>query len=699
MQLTKKQTIGLMSVMLAVASAHRARVQPFGPELSHKEYHAPSLDPSFWSNPSSFYSAASLNADPKVVALEFVERELTTSDYVVKNAYTSKHNGVTHVYLRQVIDGLEVVNGDINVNVDKHGRILSYGDSFYKGRPLKRADEDDKYDGAKSIHSWLEREAQFFKEQVGQFSFGGWRRRRSNLKQRPLNFKPSLPQQETIAPQDALLSFARHLNIEIPRPDDLDIVSINSLKSDKVEVILTNVAMAVDGKVPVSQAYIQNEDGELELVYDFKVEMKDTDNWFHAHVNAHTGKVVQVIDWVADATYNVFPMGVNDPADGDRKLLKDPYNPIASPLGWHSQGKKKNFKTTIGNNVYAGENRRNGHDWKNNPRPDGVDKDGELTFDFELDLTKDPDHYIDAAVTNLFYWNNQIHDVFYDYGFDEVAGNFQQNNFGRGGEDGDAVIANAQDGSGYNNANFATPPDGQHGKMRMYVWDITDPMRDGDLEAGIIIHEYAHGISTRLTGGPANSGCLGWGEAGGMGEGWGDFFATMFRQNETHTYESEFPMGAYSAGGSGIRRYPYSTSMKTNPETFKVMDQPAYWGVHAKGEVWAQMLFEVYQNLHKKLPFTLDWYTKDKTKYANTLVIQLVVDGLKLQPCTPSFIQARDAILQAEKVLTDGKYQCDIWRGFTKRGLGPKARVIGANSPFGSIRTESFELPPECENE
>ena len=66
-----------------------------------------------------------------------------------------------------------------------------------------------------------------------------------------------------------------------------------------------------------------------------------------------------------------------------------------------------------------------------------------------------------------------------------------------------------------------TPPDGQNGRMRMYLWNTANPYRDGDLEAGIVIHELSHGISTRLTGGPANSGCLGWGESGGMGEGWG----------------------------------------------------------------------------------------------------------------------------------------------------------------------------------
>lgn len=52
--------------------------------------------------------------------------------------------------------------------------------------------------------------------------------------------------------------------------------------------------------------------------------------------------------------------------------------------------------------------------------------------------------------------------------------------------------------------------------MRMYIWTQSNPGRDGDLEEGIVVHEYAHGISTRLTGGPANSGCLGWGEAGGI---------------------------------------------------------------------------------------------------------------------------------------------------------------------------------------
>ena len=149
------------------------------------------------------------------------------------------------------------------------------------------------------------------------------------------------------------------------------------------------------------------------------------------------------------------------------------------------------------------------------------------------------------------------------YGFDEPSGNFQQYNFGRGGLGGDAVIANAQDGSGFNNANFMTPPDGQNGRMRMYLWSTAIPYRDGDLEAGIVIHELSHGLSTRLTGGPENSGCLGWGESGGMGEGWGDFLATAIRSTRNY---SDYAMGAWASNRDmGIRNYVYSLVCNTLP--------------------------------------------------------------------------------------------------------------------------------------
>jgi extracellular elastinolytic metalloproteinase len=77
----------------------------------------------------------------------------------------------------------------------------------------------------------------------------------------------------------------------------------------------------------------------------------------------------------------------------------------------------------------------------------------------------------DVAVQNLFYLNNVIHDRLYAAGFNEAAGNFQENNFGLGGNSGsDSVNAEAQDGGGTDNANFATPRDGRNPRMQMYLW-------------------------------------------------------------------------------------------------------------------------------------------------------------------------------------------------------------------------------------
>ena len=64
-----------------------------------------------------------------------------------------------------------------------------------------------------------------------------------------------------------------------------------------------------------------------------------------------------------------------------------------------------------------------------------------------------------------------MHDLSYQYGFDEVSGNFQQNNLGRGGKGYDFVFADAQDGSGFDNANFGTPPDGKKPRMQMFLFD------------------------------------------------------------------------------------------------------------------------------------------------------------------------------------------------------------------------------------
>ena len=129
------------------------------------------------------------------------------------------------------------------------------------------------------------------------------------------------------------------------------------------------------------------------------------------------------------------------------------------------------LETAWGNNVFAHENWEGENAWVTNYRPTAVvsnakGADGKEAERFVFDFPYDPKQtersdsmrearkYINNTVTQLFYTSNLVHDLYYRYGFDEVSGNFQQHNFGRGGEENDAVIANAQDGSGYNNGRF-----------------------------------------------------------------------------------------------------------------------------------------------------------------------------------------------------------------------------------------------------
>jgi len=606
----------ILSFLTLLSAASRIHVPGFGAAVTNSVYSSQTIP----------RASTELVQSPRDTALSFAKKQfnLKEGDFVVKRAYQTAHNGVTHVYLRQILQGTEVANGDMNINVDKNGNILSYGSSFLpvNAQVLSKS------------KTWTAGNAKF------------------------------------VTPTQALKTLAAHLKVP------LDTATIKERSSategSRPSFKLDGVSFA-KGDVVAEQTYVQD-NGALVATWRINVPMEE--NWFDAQVSADGSKVLQLNDWVADAnaSFNVFPFNELAQPDvvGRRKV--DITDNKASPKGWFDQGEKQ-FTTTIGNNAYAQENWSGGSAYLTNGRPDGG---ADHVFDFPYDDKEvDPKKYINATVSNLFYMTNTVHDLFYTYGFDEVSGNFQQNNWGKGGKGNDYVIANAQDGSGTNNANFATPPDGQNGRMRMYVFTLTTPKRDGDFSNDIIIHEYAHGLSNRLTGGPDNSNCLGWGESGGMGEGWGDWFGQVIQLKANDKEDKDMVEGSWVLGQSGgktIRKFKYSTDMKTNPTTYAYLNQAGWSEVHAIGEIWANILYQMYHNLVKATKnYNPDFFSGDKTA-GNTLALQIVIDGMKLQPCSPNFVSARDAILKAEEVATGGQYKCAIWSAFAKRGVGAAAK-------------------------
>jgi uncharacterized protein (TIGR03437 family) len=302
-------------------------------------------------------------------------------------------------------------------------------------------------------------------------------------------------------------------------------------------------------------------------------------------------------------------------------------------------------------------------------------------FSFPLDLSQSPTSADNqrAALANLFYWTNRFHDIMYSFGFTEAAGNFQTNNFSLGGRGGDPIQAQAQDGGGLNNANFASGADGTTARVQMYLFS-GNPQLDGSFDQGIILHELAHGLSTRLVG---NGSGLTDAHGRGMGEGWSDYFGIVLLRDANDNVDGSYAVGQYAINNyaRGIRRYPYSTDKRVFPLTLG--DIKLSTEVHNVGEIWCNALLEMRALLIRQLGF----------QEGQRQAIQLVVDGLKLTPLSPSFLDARNAILLADKLNNGGANQCLLWQAFSKRGMGWSARALNARD---ARPEEAFDSPPSC---
>lgn len=393
---------------------------------------------------------------------------------------------------------------------------------------------------------------------------------------------------------------------------------------------------------------------------------------------------------VNNASYLVIPYPAESPQHpgGTPAIVNNPWTLApgnATSLKWHSNG-NNDYNITRGNNVYAAEDRDGSNSTQGLPATSTTAVDP-LNFDFVPDFTQAPTQTVipnqQFNITNLFYWNNIIHDLVYQYGFDEAAGNFQGNNQGRGGNGNDYVIADAQDGGGTNNANFATPSDGSSGRMQMYLWN-GNPQRDGDVDNGVIVHEFAHGISNRLSGGPSQSGCVS--NAEQMGEGWSDYYSLMATQDWATAqlndgFDKPRGIGTYVMGqpitGVGIRTQRYSTNFAINNRSFTASLPSA---VHTRGEIWAATLWDMTWNIINQVGVINPDLFNANGNGGNSIALKLVTQGLKLQPCNSGFLDARDAILQADQLLYNGAYRCAIVAAFARRGMGFDARQGSANS-------------------
>ncbi|MEO6254604.1 MAG: M36 family metallopeptidase, partial [Ferruginibacter sp.] len=406
---------------------------------------------------------------------------------------------------------------------------------------------------------------------------------------------------------------------------------------------------------------------------------------------------------VTTATYRVVPYPAEAPsfANGAHALRTDPWTAApgnATTLKWNTGLGGTDYNYTRGNNVFAYQDRSN----DNNGTPADAATSStalpNLTFDFTPNYTVDPTQTTPVPnqqfnTTNLFYWNNIIHDILYVYGFTESTFNFQDDNQGRGGAGNDHVNAEAQDGGGSNNANFSTPADGGSGRMQMYLWTGGTPQRDGDVDNGIVIHEYGHGISNRLTGGGSGA-CLG--NAEQMGEGWSDYYGLMLTQDwATATLTTGFTtprgIGTYALfqppTGLGIRGQRYCTDFTVNNRVY-LASLPA--GPHPRGEIWCATLWDMTWNIINQVGTINPNLYNLAGGGGNAIALKLVTEGLKMQQCSPGFISGRNGILAADQALYGGLYSCAIWEAFRRRGMG----AFASEGSTGSVTDQIPDFTP-----
>lgn len=864
--------------------------------------------------------------------LKLYDKEWNDAELIVQSSYYDERLNCQHYYLMEQYKGKPIYPDLIQLHIDKKGRLLSSHIRMPRSNLIKLHYE--KINKELIIKKYLENKAilaKFYKENSRERIEEGFER-----------YELEDGHESEILIQDCFY-FTGESTIPAYR------IQFDNHESD----IITNTFISQINAESLHESKLTHdcawEPGPLKLKSRFEI---GEESYSIFNTNC----------------YRVFPQPIESPLHGFRSVVNSPWLKAtnASPLGWHDDGQFI-YQSSQGNNVDCYE------DMDSDNLPTGGDAaravgGSSLNFDFTYDPALSPPLNKNSSITNLFYWNNMCHDILYQYGFHEAAGNFQYNNFGKGGLDLDNVIAEGLDNinGSRNNANYSCPPDGYPSRLQMYVWqlpvydtvvidsplniygkivavhsaisptllaplrselvlvndgssyptqgcspyingaqvngkialidrgicnlnekilnaqnagaiamlvcsvddnaptvmggsslgvgipvinisksegdkiksqlhlgvdvtlmpssalkfafngksylfarasfgakipamlntdvikvidgngnpnDACDPivnnisnaialiydggceasfkayqaqqagaravvigmntsglpyvlpsgtfghlvtipvicisqndyteiennlpgtgrfanqlpqLVDGDFDGGIISHEYAHGLSIRLTGGPNNNLCLTNEEQ--AGEGWSDFIALMMTMTGNDIAYQNRGIGVWTSGqnilGVGLRPYPYNVDKNVNPVTYgHLTDRVKISQPHGVGFVWCSMIWDLNWALINLYGFEQDLY-KSNSPAGNIKAINLIVSGLKLQPCNPGFVDARNAILRADTLLNNGIHSCLIWNIFARRGLG-----YSANQRSSFVRddgTEAFDLPPSC---
>ncbi len=615
--------------------------------------------------------------------------------------YTNPSGNMSFVELEQRIDGIPVFQGNVRAGLTKNGELIQTTGLLVPG-----------------------------------LDYAGLARSKNNL-------RITNTQTSAASAADAVAAGAASIGIEI-NPADL---VVKETSEDGNTVVFEGGPFVEDIKAEL--VYFPLESGEAMLSWSMTL-WQDVPAYYTL-VDAQGGDLLWRKNITSEqtqaATYSFYnddspaPLSPFAGALGPGSNIQPPAIPRTTStfiselpafdnLGWITDG----GTTTTGNNADAGLDL---------VAPNGIDAGSRPvspTRTFVYDYNPAPGlaipgssspadaNYRLGVVTNLFVWTNRYHDILYTYGFTESARNFQGSNFGRnpGGATANAINGNdfvraeAQDFSGTNNANFSTGTDGNQPRMQMYLWPNTEPDRDGDLDQNIIIHELTHGTSNRLHN---NASGLNATISGGMGEGWGDFYARMILStpdedvngiNGTGQYATHLAAAGYTDNYYyAIRRFPHVvksnvgpngkphnplTLADIDPNTINLTDGAFPRGpfgvggdygavtVHAIGEVWSIALIEVRARIIQRMGWAA----------GNARMLQLTTDAMKLEGVNPTHLVGRNAFLAAD-VAFGSEDAKDIWAGFAARGMGfgamitPQAQLTSSQK-IQNVK-ESFDNP------